>query len=75
MDLSGTSGTQSAPLLQLQVRDQIKAQFPDRPWLDVRSKADLELAEEISPGRVPAGTLEVSTREGATTKKKHPQDS
>ena len=35
-----------------QVRDQIRAEFPDRPWLDVRSKADLPLAEGIAPEQV-----------------------
>ena len=31
MDLSGTSGPQSAPRLQLRVREDLKAQFPHRP--------------------------------------------
>lgn len=61
MDLSGTSGPQSAPRLQLRVREDLKAQFPHRPWLDVRSKADLPLEEGIE---VPPGTLEVSVHEG-----------
>ena len=60
MDLSGTSGAQSAPLLQLGVRDQIRARYPDRPWLDVRTKADLPLADEIRPEAMPDGILEVS---------------
>lgn len=61
MDLSGTSGPQSAPRLQLRVRDDLKAQFPHRPWLDVRSKADLPLEEGVE---VPPGTLDVSVHEG-----------
>jgi len=60
MDLSGMSGEQSSPQLQLRVRDELRSQFPDRPWLDVRSKADLPLADGIEPGMVPQGTLEVS---------------
>jgi hypothetical protein len=42
------------------VRDELRTQFPDRPWLDVRSKADLPLADGIEPDMVPQGTLEVS---------------
>ena len=63
MDLSGTSGEQSAPLLQLGVRDLIRQRYPDRPWLDVRSKADLPLAEEVPEAAVPQGTLNVSVIE------------
>ena len=61
MDLSGMSGAQSSPELQLRVRDELRSQFPDRPWLDVRSKADLPLEEGVE---VPPGTLEVSVHEG-----------
>lgn len=60
MDLSGTCGAQSSPKLQLRVREQLKEQFADRPWLDVRSKGDLPLAEEIDEADVPAGTVTVS---------------
>jgi len=63
MDLSGTCGAQSAPLLQLQVRDQVRARYADRPWLDVRTKSDLPLAEEVSTELIPPGTLEVSAVE------------
>jgi len=64
MDLSGTCGAQSAGRLQLQVREQIRAAFPDRPWLDVRSKADLPLGEGLQPADVPPGTLHVSVHNG-----------
>ena len=64
MDLSGTCGPLSAPLLQLAVRDQIRARYPDRPWLDVRSKADLPLAPEVDPAAIPDGILEVSVLDG-----------
>lgn len=63
MDLSGTCGEQSAARLQLKVREQIRAAFPERPWLDVRSKADLPLAEGITPEDVPNGALHVSVHE------------
>ena len=46
------------------MRDELRSQFPHRPWLDVRSKADLPLAEGIEPSMVPPGTLEVSVLEG-----------
>jgi nucleolar GTP-binding protein len=64
MDLSGTCGAQSAALLQLAVREQVRARYPDRPWLDVRTKADLPLADEVDPARIPEGALEVSALEG-----------
>lgn len=63
MDLSGTCGQQSAPLLQLGVRDLVRARYPERPWLDVRSKADLPLAPEVPHSAIPAGTLSVSVHD------------
>lgn len=63
MDLSGTSGAQSAPLLQLSVRETIRARYPGRPWIDVRSKSDLPLAPEVPPDAVPPNTLNVSVIE------------
>ena len=38
----------------------IRARYPDRPWLDVRSKADLPLAPEVPPEAVPSTALNVS---------------
>jgi nucleolar GTP-binding protein len=64
MDLSGSCGAQSAPLLQLRCREQIRAAHPERPWLDVRTKADLPLADEVAADMVPPGALEVSAIEG-----------
>ena len=64
MDLSGTSGAQSAPLLQLRVREQVRAQYGLRPWLDVRTKADLPLAPEVAADAVPPGALSVSALDG-----------
>ena len=63
MDLSGTCGQQSAPALQLAVRSQLKEIYAGRPWLDVRSKADLPLADGLGPEAVPQGTLHVSVLE------------
>ena len=45
------------------MRDLIRQRYPDRPWLDVRSKADLPLAEEVPEAAVPQGTLNVSVIE------------
>ena len=67
MDLSGTCGEQSAPELQLAVRDQLRAQFGRRPWIDVRSKADLPLADGLPADRVPDGALAVSVHEDAAS--------
>ena len=64
MDLSGTSGAQSAPLLQLAVREQVRARYPDRPWLDVRTKADLPLADEVPAESMPPGAMHVSVLDG-----------
>jgi len=63
MDLSGTSGAQSAPQLQLRVREQVHARYPTRPWLDVCTKADLPLSDEIDPSDIPGGALKVSAKE------------
>jgi len=60
MDMSGMSGAQSSPELQLRVREQVRALYPTRAWLDVRTKADLPLAEGVDPSMFPEGTLEVS---------------
>mmetsp|Transcript_73820 Transcript_73820/g.128197 ORF Transcript_73820/g.128197 Transcript_73820/m.128197 type:complete len:99 (+) Transcript_73820:2-298(+) len=58
--MSGMSGAQSSPELQLRVREQVRALYPTRAWLDVRTKADLPLAEGVDPSMFPEGTLEVS---------------
>ena len=68
MDLSGTCGALSAPLLQLAVREQVRALYPDRPWIDVRSKADLPLAPEVaddSAVALPDDMLHVSVVDGS----------
>ncbi len=47
------------------MRSQLKALYPDRPWLDVRSKSDLPLAAEVEPSSVPEGCLHVSVTDGS----------
>lgn len=64
LDLSGTCGAQSSPELQLAVREQIRAQCVGRPWIDVRSKADLPLADGLTESSIPGGCIDVSVHEG-----------
>ena len=47
IDPSGLSGEQSNLDAQLNVRKYLRERFPKRPWLDVISKADLELSDGI----------------------------
>jgi GTP1/Obg family GTP-binding protein len=55
IDPSGLSGEQSNLDKQLNVRNYLRERFPRRPWLDVVSKADLELTDEIK-AKLPTGT-------------------
>jgi nucleolar GTP-binding protein len=46
MDLSGQAGDKCSSVKdQLQLRREIRAQFPRRPWIDVVSKVDLGIAD------------------------------
>ena len=49
------------------MRERIRTQFADRPWIDVRSKADLPLADGLPADRVPDGALAVSVHEDAAS--------
>ena len=55
--------TNNCPVGVASQREELRALFPSRPWLDVRSKADLPLDPSIDPSDVPPGTLEVSVLE------------
>jgi nucleolar GTP-binding protein len=60
LDPSGLSGEQHSSLeQQLAVRRALRARFPTRPWLDVVSKADLDISQETL-ARMPPGSLHVS---------------
>lgn len=63
IDPSGFSGEKSTLHAQLRVREQIRGQFPRRPWIDVVSKGDLPIAEEDLI-RLPKDHLLVSVKSG-----------
>ena len=63
IDVSGMSGRLSTLEAQLNVRNYLKSRFPKRPWLDVVSKADLEMSDEIRAS-LPENILPVSVQSG-----------
>jgi nucleolar GTP-binding protein len=63
IDPSGLAGEQSNLQAQLNVREYLRSRFPRRPWLDVMSKADLDIPEDIL-SQMPDGYLPVSVANG-----------
>ena len=63
IDPSGLSGEKSTLDAQLNVRTYLKSRFPRRPWIDVVSKADLEIPAEVL-ARLPADHLPISVLTG-----------
>jgi len=63
IDPSGLSGEKSSLEKQLNVRRQLRERFPRRPWLDVVSKADLNIAPDVL-NIMPDGFLHVSVESG-----------
>eukprot|EP01032_Pedospumella_encystans_P018675 gene18675-21251_t len=63
IDPTGLSGEKSTLQAQLGVREYLKTRFPQRPWIDVVSKADIELTEEIL-AQLPKGHLRISVHSG-----------
>ena len=63
IDVSGLSGRLSTLEAQLNVRAYLKSRFPRRPWIDVVSKADLEIPAELA-AMMPAGYIPVSVQSG-----------
>jgi nucleolar GTP-binding protein len=63
LDPSGLSGEKSTVNAQMNVRKTLRERFPKRPWLDVVSKADLDVSEEIL-NMMPANYLHVSIESG-----------
>jgi nucleolar GTP-binding protein len=63
IDPSGLAGEQSNLQAQLNVREYLRSRFPRRPWLDVMSKADLDIPQEIL-SQMPEGHLQVSVADG-----------
>jgi nucleolar GTP-binding protein len=65
LDPSGLSGEHHSSLdAQLAVREALRSRFPQRPWLDVVSKSDLEIHPDTL-SRLPPGHLHVSVQSGA----------
>ena len=54
IDPSGLSGEKSNLDAQLNVRDYLRGRFPKRPWLDVISKADLDISNDVKK-KLPEG--------------------
>eukprot|EP00596_Hydrurales_sp_CCMP1899_P005323 CAMPEP_0119043496 /NCGR_PEP_ID=MMETSP1177-20130426/22762_1 /TAXON_ID=2985 /ORGANISM="Ochromonas sp, Strain CCMP1899" /LENGTH=421 /DNA_ID=CAMNT_0007011733 /DNA_START=130 /DNA_END=1395 /DNA_ORIENTATION=- len=63
IDPTGLSGEKSTLIAQLNVRNHLKERFPKRPWLDVVSKGDLEVSDEVRE-LLPEGYLPVSVKTG-----------
>ncbi len=65
LDLTGNSGALSSIENQIQIRNDLRARFPKRPWVDVISKADLPV-DPLDPAvaQAPEGALRVSTEDG-----------
>lgn len=63
IDPTGLSGEKSTLEAQLNVRTYLKSRFPKRPWIDVVSKSDIEIPDEIL--RVlPENHLRISVKTG-----------
>ena len=54
IDPSGLSGEKSNLDAQLNVRNYLRGRFPKRPWLDVISKADLDISDDVKK-KLPEG--------------------
>ena len=63
IDPSGLSGEKSSLEAQINVRNSLKKTFPRRPWLDVVSKCDLDIPQEILD-KLPDGHVSVSAKTG-----------
>jgi nucleolar GTP-binding protein len=63
IDPTGLSGEKSTLEAQLNVRSYLKSRFPKRPWLDVISKGDIEVSEEIQK-ILPSNHILVSVQSG-----------
>ena len=63
IDPSGLAGEQSNLQAQLNVREYLRTRFPRRPWLDVMSKGDLDIPQDILD-QMPEGYLRVSVQDG-----------
>jgi nucleolar GTP-binding protein len=62
-DPTGLSGEKSTLTAQLNVRKYLKSRFPVRPWIDVVSKGDIEIPDEIK-AQLPPNHISVSVKTG-----------
>eukprot|EP00290_Baffinella_frigidus_P036562 CAMPEP_0180309954 /NCGR_PEP_ID=MMETSP0988-20121125/29408_1 /TAXON_ID=697907 /ORGANISM="non described non described, Strain CCMP2293" /LENGTH=478 /DNA_ID=CAMNT_0022293835 /DNA_START=9 /DNA_END=1445 /DNA_ORIENTATION=- len=60
LDLTSESGEKSTIDAQLAVRTELRIRFPDHPWIDAVSKADLDLPED-QLARAPEGAVQISS--------------
>jgi len=63
IDPSGLSGEKSTLQAQLNVRNILKQRFPKRPWIDVVSKGDLDLDNNVLK-LLPENYLLISVKNG-----------
>lgn len=63
IDPTGLSGEKSTLLAQLNVRKYLRERFPRRPWLDVISKGDIIVSDEIN-SMLPENALRISVKTG-----------
>ena len=70
IDPSGLAGDQSNLQAQLNVREYLRTRFPRRPWLDVMSKGDLDIPQEVLD-KLPEGCLRLSVLDGTNVEVLH----
>ena len=63
IDPTGLSGEKSTFQAQLNVREYLKSRFPRRPWIDVVSKGDIEIPDNIR-NQLPINHLSISVKTG-----------
>ena len=59
IDPTGLAGEKSTFAAQLNIRQDLRRRFPQRPWLDVVSKGDIEIPENIAQ-QLPPNHLRIS---------------
>ena len=67
-DVTETGGAKSSLPHQLAVYDHLRSRFPQRPWINVITKADLPQHRENDAivGRLPEDCLRVSVKDPAS---------
>jgi GTP1/Obg family GTP-binding protein len=70
IDPTGLSGPKSTLNMQLNIRQNMRKQFPIRPWIDVITKSDVECDDEVL-SRLPPGAIFVSPKSGSGMNELH----